>query len=83
MTKRFWFWPIYGLVLLALVLAGAEYIASYSAPSWPARDLRPVPVNALALNVKAVLGDTPDLIPTYNDWAIRDRPRSIARGRPV
>jgi hypothetical protein len=79
MTKRFWFWPIYGLVLLALVLAGAEYISSYSAPSWPARDLRPVPVNALTVNVKAVLGDTPDLIPSYNDWAIRDRPRSIAR----
>jgi acetyltransferase AlgX (SGNH hydrolase-like protein) len=79
MTKRFWFWPIYGLVLLAIVVAGAEYIASYSAPSWPARDLRPVPVTALTVNVKAVLGDSPDLIPTYNDWAIRDRPRSIAR----
>lgn len=79
MTKRLWFWPIYGLVLLALVVAGAEYIASYSAPSWPARDLRPVPVNALAVNARAVLGDTADLIPTYNDWAIRDRPRSVAR----
>ena len=79
MTKRFWFWPAYGLVLLALVVAGAEYIASYSVPSWPARDLRPVPVNALTVNVKAVLADTPDLIPSYNDWAIRDRPRSIAR----
>jgi hypothetical protein len=79
MTKRFWFWPIYGLVLLALVVAGAEYIASYSAPSWPARDLRPVPVNALAVSARTVLGDTADLIPTYNDWAIRDRPRSVAR----
>ena len=61
------------------ILAGAEVIASYSAPSWPARDLRPIPVDALAVNVKTVLGETPELIPTYNDWAIRDRPRSIAR----
>lgn len=30
MNKRFWFWPIYGLVLLGIVLPGAEYIA------WPA-----------------------------------------------
>ncbi|HET9352726.1 MAG TPA: hypothetical protein VFO32_01895 [Sphingomicrobium sp.] len=79
MTRRWWFWPTYGLLLLGLILAGAEVIASYSAPSWPARDLRPIPVNALAVNVKTVLGETPELIPTYNDWAIRDRPRSIAR----
>lgn len=79
MTRRWWFWPAYGLLLLGLVLAGAEYIASFSAPSWPARDLRPIPVNALTVSVKTVLGESPELIPTYNDWAIRDRPRSIAR----
>jgi hypothetical protein len=83
MTRRWWFWPAYGLLLLGLVLAGAEVIASYSAPSWPARDLRPIPVNALTVNVKAVIGEDPELIPTYNDWAIRDRPRSIARSPNV
>jgi hypothetical protein len=83
MRTRFWFWPIYGLVLLGLVLAGAEYIASWSVPSWPARDLRPTPVDALTANVKTVFADTPDLVPSYNDWAIRDRPRSIGRPRDV
>lgn len=39
MSKRFWFWPIDGLVLLGIVLAGAEYTASWSAPSqWTDRD---------------------------------------------
>jgi hypothetical protein len=79
MTRRFWFWPIYGLVFLGFVLPGAEYIASYSAPSWPARDLRPIPIDALTVNVKTVFADTPELVPSYNDWAVRDRARSIAR----
>lgn len=83
MNKRFWFWPIYGLVLLGIVLAGAEYIASWSAPSWPARDLRPIPIDALTVNVKSMFADTPELVPSYNDWAIRDRPRSIGRPRDV
>ncbi|GEP54609.1 hypothetical protein RSO01_17750 [Reyranella soli] len=79
MTKRFWFWPIYGLALLGLVVVGAEYVASWSAPSWPARELRPIPLDALTVNVKTVFADTPELVPAYNDWAMRDRPRSIAR----
>lgn len=83
MTKRFWFWPIYGLLLAGLVVVGAEYIASWSAPSWPARDLRPIPIDALTVNVKTVFAETPELVPTYNDWAMRDRPRSIARPREV
>jgi hypothetical protein len=79
MTRRWWFWPIYGLLLLGLVLTGAEYIASSSAPSWPARDLRPIPIDALTVNVRTVFADSPELVPSYNDWAVRDRPRSIAR----
>lgn len=79
MTKRVWFWPIYGLLLLGLVLAGAEYIASSAVPSWPARDLRPSPIDALTANVKTVFANSPELAPSYNDWAVRDRPRSIAR----
>jgi hypothetical protein len=79
MTKRFWFWPIYGLGVLGLILAGAEAISSRSVPSWPARDLRPVPIDALTVNVRTVFADTPELVPSYNDWAVRDRPRSIAR----
>lgn len=79
MTKRFWFWPIYGLLILGIVLVGAEFIASSSVPSWPARDLRPIPIDGLTANVKTVFADTPELVPSYNDWAVRDRPRSVAR----
>lgn len=79
MTKRVWFWPIYGLLLLGFVLGGAEYIAFSAAPSWPARDLRPSPIDALTANVKTVFANSPELTPSYNDWAVRDRPRSIGR----
>lgn len=79
MARRFWFWPIYGLALLALVLLGAESIASGSVPSWPARELRPIPIDALTVNVKTVFADAPELVPMYNDWAMRDRPRSVVR----
>ena len=77
--KRIWFWPVYILLLLGVTLAGAEYIASFPVPSWPARDLRPIPVDALAVNVAKVFAETPELVPFYNDWGVRDRPRSIAR----
>lgn len=83
MTKRLWFWPVYGLLLVGILLVGGEYIASGSVPSWPARDLRPIPIDGLTANVKTVFADTPELVPSYNDWAMRDRPRSIARPSDV
>ena len=76
---RFWFWPVYFLLLLAITLAGAEFISSFSVPSWPARELRPIPIDGLKVNVTKVFGDMSELVPLYNDWAVRDRPRSIAR----
>ena len=76
---RFWFWPVYSLLLLAITLAGAEYISSFSVPSWPARELRPIPIDGLKVNVTKVFGDMSELVPLYNDWAVRDRPRSITR----
>ena len=39
-------------------------MSSFFVPSWPARDVRPVAVSS-----------TPDV--TYNDWALRDRPRTF------
>lgn len=83
MAKRFWFWPIYGLLLVGIGLGGAEYIVSGSVPSWPARDLRPVPIEGLRTTVNTVFAETPELIPSYNDWAVRDRPRSVARPSDV
>ena len=83
MTRQLWFWPLYGLLLLGLALTGAEYIASYSAPPWPARELRPIPIDALTVNAKTLFADSPELVPSYNDWALRDRPRSFARPADV
>lgn len=64
-AQRF-FWPLYVIVLLGATLAGSEAIASFVVPSWPSRDLRPIAVSS-----------TPQI--TYNDWALRDRPRSFER----
>jgi len=44
MSKRYWFWPAYLLLVLGIVLAGAEYVSSFSVPPWPARALRPIPL---------------------------------------
>jgi hypothetical protein len=64
-AQRF-FWPLYVLLLLGATLAGSEAIASFVVPSWPARDMRPIEVTS-----------SPGI--TYNDWALRDRPRSFER----
>ena len=79
MSKRPWFWALYAIAILGVGLAGAELIASSSVPSWPARDLRPIPIESLRVNVGSLFAETPELIPVYNDWAVRDRPRSISR----
>jgi hypothetical protein len=64
-SQRF-FWPVYLLLLLGALLAGSEAISSFVVPSWPARDMRPIEV-----------ASSPDV--AYNDWALRDRPRSFDR----
>lgn len=65
-AQRF-FWPLYLVLLIGAALAGSEAIASFIVPSWPARDMRPIEIAATL----------PDV--TYNDWALRDRPRSFER----
>jgi hypothetical protein len=64
-VRRF-YWPLYLLLLIGVTLAGSEAIASFLVPSWPARDIRPV-----------VVTSTPEI--TYNDWALRDKPRTFER----
>ena len=83
MNRKIWFWPIYILLLLGVTLAGTEFVSSFLVPSWPARDLRPISVGALGQNVATVFADSPGLIPHYNDWGVRDRPRSIERPADV
>ena len=84
MNRKIWFWPIYILLLLGVTLAGTEFVSSFLVPSWPARDLRPISVGALGENVAAMFADFPPrLIPHYNAWGVRDRPRSIERPADV
>ena len=83
MRKRRWFWPIYSVAIVAVVLLGAEFVVSPAVPPWPARELRPIPIEALKTNVEKVFGDATDLIPQYNDWAVRDRQRAISRPAEV
>lgn len=66
MNARRFFWPIYLVLLVGVTLAGSEAIASFLVPSWPARDIRPIKVTS-----------TPEI--TYNDWALRDQPRTFER----
>lgn len=70
MKRRLLFWPLYLLLLLVVAVAGSEAIASFLVPSWPARDIRPLPVVSAG-----------DVI--YNDWALRDRPRTFERPADV
>jgi SGNH hydrolase-like domain, acetyltransferase AlgX len=83
LNRKIWFWPIYILLLLGVTLAGTEFVSSFLVPSWPARDLRPISVGALGENVAAMFADSPGLIPHYNAWGVRDRPRSIERPADV
>ena len=70
MTSRRLFWLVFVGLLLATTLAGSELVASFLVPGWPARDIRPIAVTS-----------TPEI--SYNDWALRDRPRQFERPADV
>lgn len=77
--KRVAFGAIYAVVLTVATLAGIEALASFYAPSWPARALRatgPVnPVSAAAEPFK----DQPWLATPFNSWGMRDSERTVAK----
>ncbi len=66
MEARRLFWPVYALLLIGVTLVGSEVIASFLVPSYPAREIRPIDVKSTAEIV-------------YNDWDLRDRPRTFER----
>jgi lysophospholipase L1-like esterase len=76
MRKTF-YWLAYGALLFAVTVAGAELIASFLVPSWPARMLRPVETGGVSQATGHVINVT------YNSWGMRDRERSIARPADV
>lgn len=77
--SRWWFWFVYGAILLGVSVGGLELASSYLVPTWPARDLRPVSAESLRNSLAKAMAQWPELIPDYNDWAMRDRPRTIER----
>lgn len=79
MRARVWFWPLYGLILIAAAWAGTELISSFFTPAYPARELRPVSADAVQRGLAQAFVETPDLVPTYNSWGLRDRPRTFER----
>ncbi|WP_395714485.1 hypothetical protein [Reyranella sp.] len=79
MISRRWFWLVYGAILVVATVAGTEFVASFLAPPWPARDLRPVSAEALKERISSAFIDMPQLVPVYNDWGMRDRPRTFTR----
>jgi hypothetical protein len=83
MISRRWFWLVYGTILAVVTIAGTEFVASFLTPPWPARDLRPVSAEALKERISSAFVDMPQLVPVYNDWGMRDRPRSFDRPADV
>ena len=53
-------------MLIGATLAGSEAIASFFVPYYPARNIRPIDAKS-----------TPEIV--YNDWDLRDRPRTFER----
>lgn len=80
---RAWFWPIYGLILMAALWGGVELVSSFMVPSYPARELRPVSAESVRQALARAFVDDPALIPNYNDWGMRDRARSFDRPASV
>ena len=48
-------------------VAGTEFVASFMAPAWPARDLRPVSAEALKEQISSAFIDMPQLVPVFNE----------------
>lgn len=79
MHPRAWFWPTYGLILVAALWGGTEFVSSLMVPSYPARELRPVSAQSIRQALTRAFVEDPALIPSYNEWGMRDRTRSFAR----
>ena len=74
---------IYGLILAVVTLAGIEAIASFYAPSWPARALRSTERLTADDSVSKSLADKPWLFKPFNSWGMADRERTLAKPSDV
>jgi len=70
--KRLAFGAVFGAILVAVTLAGIEFMASFYTPSWPARAMNPrepAPERVLGTPFKR----QPWLADPDNSWGMRDR----------
>ena len=72
-----WFWGAYAVLLIAITIAGLEFLSSFVVPPWPERELRPIVV-ARGQTLKT-LQDTSVRLDGYNSWGLRDRERSMLK----
>lgn len=76
--RRAFFVGVYGVILLAVTLAGVEFLASFFVPDWPARAINPRAAagpRELALPFR----EQPWLADVDSSWAVRDVERTIAK----
>lgn len=76
--KRLVFGTIFGVILLAVTLAGIEVMSSFYVPAWPARAMNPrepAPVRLLAKPFEK----QPWLADPDNSWGMRDVERTVAK----
>jgi hypothetical protein len=81
--KRGLFWAVYGLLLVAATLVSLEFGASFLMPTWPTYELRPIVASAAKVRQIKTLAKTPNAIPNYNSWGLKDQERSIERPADV
>ena len=74
------YWIAYAVLLLAATVAGLEFLSSFVAPTWPARELRPVEV---PLSQPSSASNAPNPRLTYNSWLMRDWERTVAKPSTV
>ncbi|MBS0520519.1 MAG: SGNH/GDSL hydrolase family protein [Proteobacteria bacterium] len=77
--KRILFWVVYALLLAGLTVGGLEFASIFFAPAWPAFELRPIKASSEAIREIKTLATTPQYIPFYNSWGVKDRERSVTK----
>jgi hypothetical protein len=76
--KRLWFSGIFAALLVAVTVAGLEFLSSFVVPPWPSRELRPIEVSNASV-ASTLTGTQP--VPTYNSWGMRDREHPLEKPR--
>jgi len=77
--KKAFFWTIYSLLLVVATVGILEIGASFLTPPWPAYDLRPIVASSSMMRQIKTLADSPQSIPFYNSWGLKDQERAIER----